>query len=153
VGDNNGLLIQWLSEYIKLDEEVIILVLGSIEDKHIFPFLHSWRTNYTIGWGSIWTQLLAFLHEFFIHWENLLGGYYNSKKSRCVDWCYHLRPHVYWIFVTCFCFCFHELDKRGDYVYFFMSFTNIWVLWVKLWVELAKVWYQTKLGLNSLWKY
>jgi hypothetical protein len=60
VGNKNGLLTQ--CEYIKLDEVIVILMLGSMEYEQNFPFLHSWKTNFSIGWGSIWTQLLAFLH-------------------------------------------------------------------------------------------
>jgi hypothetical protein len=56
-------------------------------------------------------------------------------------WCEHawwLCLYVHWIFYG-WSFCFHDVNMHDDYVYFIMSFTNIWVWWLGLWVALGKI--------------
>lgn len=64
---NNGLLIQQLSEYMKLVEITIVLLRGFMEDEHIFSIfgfmkdkLHN-RLGYHLN-----TIVYMFTHKFFI---------------------------------------------------------------------------------------
>jgi hypothetical protein len=48
--NNNGLLTEQLSEYMKLLEIVIVLVFEIVKDDHTFSFLHLSKTNCPINW-------------------------------------------------------------------------------------------------------
>ncbi len=94
------------------------------------------------GLGQHLDLYFVYLHmNFLVKRFLLLGGYYRLVLP--------LRPSVHWTFVG---LVFHDLDKNCDYVYFIMSFINIWMCWVGLWVALSKVRYQIEIqGSIKVW--
>jgi hypothetical protein len=52
--NNNGLLIQWLSEFMNL-VVIVIVLLDLWKTNTFFPLLHSWKKNNVIGRGNACT--------------------------------------------------------------------------------------------------
>jgi hypothetical protein len=60
--NNNTLLTEWLSEFLKLAKIVMVSILKYVEDECTFSMFAFMKISYTIGWDLIWTQLFKCLH-------------------------------------------------------------------------------------------
>ncbi len=73
-----------------------------------------------------------FAYEFFIQEISLITKSLQGVKITNCELVLSLKDLVFIGLLWPSLFCFHDLDKHGDYVYFIMSFTNIWVWEVRL---------------------
>jgi hypothetical protein len=122
---NNNLLIQQLIEYMKLAKITIILMFKFMEDKCTFSTLSFMNDNLCNRLGHLDTIVYAILHKSFLlqKKENLYQKVIISWKDQKVQIDDSILKSCVHYFFLAQSFCFHDLDKHGDYVYF-----TIWIL-------------------------
>ncbi len=92
--NNNGLLTQWISEYVNLVENSHCFnVWICARWSHFLQFcLHK---RQIIGWANFWTQQSECVPNIFLLKKHYLIGHYKLERSQNVDWCYHFKPCVH----------------------------------------------------------
>jgi hypothetical protein len=146
--NNNDLITQQLSEYLKLVEIVMMSMLRFTKDEWTFSTLAFMRNKLHNWLGSIWMQLFACLHKSFIF--NIpsfikrllpclvvpLNKFYSSHKPSLK------------------CSCFHDVDKYNELRLCLVPYEVYWHLGV-MDETLSLHWTKSdiRVGFNSPSKY
>jgi hypothetical protein len=123
--NNNTLLIEWLSEFLKLAKIVMVSVLGSVEDKCTFSMFIFMKNKLHNRLGPNLDTIVQMFAQSFIH-KKVSFIRMQSQHGK-IGKCILVLPLERFDFFLSRCFYFHNMDKFGEDNYLFMNFTNIWV--------------------------
>jgi hypothetical protein len=146
-----ALFIQWLNEYLKLVDIMVVVVLGYVKDEQTFSKLPFMKANCTTSWVRIWTQLFACLHKSFIlkitsFTMNLLQLGWIKKSGLELP----LSKFYFFHNTRLKRSCFHNLDKSSDSAWFFIGLWGLLTFRCSGWdFELHWAKSDIKLGFNS----